>query len=106
MSFAPVYPVLLALCLVNGAFQSMLWTPIVRLMALYFEGKEARARANIFISLTLVMGHLGAWAISGLMATTFGWNMSFRMPAVLGVIIFFCVKYLFKDVHVEGEKTD
>ena len=106
MSFAPVYPVLLALCLVNGAFQSMLWTPIVRLMALYFEGKEARARANIFISLTLVMGHLGAWAISGLMATTFGWNMSFRVPAVLGVIIFFCVKYLFKDVHVEGEKTD
>lgn len=106
MSFAPNYSVLLALCLVNGAFQSMLWTPIVRLMALYFVGQEARAKANIFISLTLVMGHLGAWAVSGLMAGAFGWHMSFRVPAVLGVIIFFFVRYLFSDVKVEGEKKE
>ena len=106
MSFAPSYPVLLVLCLVNGVFQSMLWTPIVRLMALYFVGKEARAKANIFISLTLILGHLGAWAISGFMASLVGWNMSFRVPSILGVVIFFVVRYLFKDVKVGAEKKE
>ena len=103
MSFAAGFEMLFVLCLFNGAFQSMLWTPIVRIMALYFEGKEARAKANIFISLTLVMGHLGAWAISGIMANAVGWNMSFRVPAVLGIAILFICRYLFRGVHVTAE---
>ena len=103
MSFAAGFEMLFVLCLFNGAFQSMLWTPIVRIMALYFEGKEARAKANIFISLTLVMGHLGAWAISGIMANAVGWNMSFRVPAVLGIAILFICRYLFRDVHMTAE---
>ena len=106
-SFAGSFEMLFVLCLLNGAFQSMLWTPIVRMMALYFEGRDERTKANIFISLTLVLGHLGAWAISGIMANAVGWNMSFRVPAVLGVVILFVCRYLFRNVHVGAEtKTE
>lgn len=99
MSTATGFGMLMVLCLFNGAFQSMLWTPIVRLMALYFEGKRERSKANIFISLTLVMGHLGAWAISGFMASVFSWRMSFSVPAILAAVLIFVVRYLFRDVR-------
>ena len=48
MGLASSYGMLVALCLVNGAFQSMMWTPIVRLIAMHFE-HEQRQKANFMV---------------------------------------------------------
>ena len=72
---------LLALCLLNGAFQSMLWTPIVRLVALHFPQGPGRVRANFLLSLTLVAGHLGAWGLSGFLSSALRWQWAYILPA-------------------------
>ncbi|MBQ8954439.1 MAG: MFS transporter [Clostridia bacterium] len=76
------YWALVALWGLNGAAQSMLWTPIVKLMAAWFRGAR-RTRASFGISMTLVLGNVSAWAISGLMASLVGWRLSFIIPAAV-----------------------
>ena len=66
----------------NGAAQSMLWTPIVKLVAVWFKGAR-RSRASFGLSMTLVLGNVSAWAISGLMASLVGWRLSFIIPAAV-----------------------
>lgn len=66
----------------NGVFQSMLWTPIVRLMAQHFEGKH-RKTASLVMSFTLAAGHFFAWLLAGIMVKSFSWRMSFAAPAVV-----------------------
>ncbi len=77
--FAP----LLCLCVLNGAFQSMLWIPVVRLIALNFPDQTSREKANLIISMTMMFGHLGAWALSGYIAGWIGWRYAFIAPAAL-----------------------
>ncbi len=100
MAFAGSFEMLLVLCLLNGVFQSMLWTPVVRLMAMHFRADE-RPRANIFISLTLIIGHLGAWAVSGYMSSLFDYRASFIAPAVFAIPVVLYAASLLKDVRVE-----
>ncbi len=76
---------MLALCLTNGAFQSMLWTPIVRLLALHFETRASRERANLWVTASLVLGHFGAWLISGYLSGLLNWRYSFIAPALIAV---------------------
>ena len=83
MGTAQTYPLLLVLCLLNGAFQSMLWTPIVRLLAMYFHTQHHRAKANVLVNVPLVAGHFGAWALSGYLSSALNWRYSFIVPAVL-----------------------
>lgn len=78
------YGMLLAAWCVNGAAQSMLWTPIVRMVADSFDA-ERRQRASFLLSMTCVLGHLAAWAIAGVLATYFSWKLSFLLPA--GVLL-------------------
>ncbi len=99
------YGVLLAGWCLNGVAQSMLWTPIVKLMATWFHGK-ARGRVSFGISMTLIVGHLSAWAISGFMAALFGWRLSFLIPAAvigtMGVLAFI----LLRDKPTEAELSE
>lgn len=105
MSTVTSFPALMALCMCNGVFQSMLWTPIVRLMALHFDTYQKRSTANVFVSLTLVAGHFMAWAISGFMAKTWSWRMSFSAPACVGLVCFCVVCLLFRHVRaVKGTR--
>lgn len=83
MGMASSYPQMLVLCMLNGAFQSMLWTPIIRLIALSFVEWKAREKANALLSLTLVVGHLGAWALAGYLSGVLGWRYSFIASAAL-----------------------
>ena len=55
-SLMPSYGALLLCWGLNGAAQSMLWTPIVKVMAVWFKGKR-RTKASFGISMTLVLGH-------------------------------------------------
>lgn len=82
------YGVLLTAWCLNGVAQSMLWTPIVKLIAGWFQG-EQRARISFRMSMTCVLGHLVAWAVSGYMAKAFTWRLSFLIPA--GVLLVVCI---------------
>ena len=100
MAASVSFEMLLGLCLINGVFQSMLWTPVVRLMAMYFNHEE-RPKANILISITLIIGHLGAWAISGYMSGMLNWRASFAAPAVIAVPVVLIATRLLHDVKAE-----
>ena len=83
--------VMLILWGLNGAAQSMLWTPIVKLVADRFSG-HARDRASFVLSITVIFGHFIAWAISGTLASVLSWQYSFLIPAFImasaGVFVF------------------
>lgn len=88
MGFCGAYPALIAVWALNAAFQSMMWTPIMRLVALHFEDVRVRERANMTLALTLIVGHLLAWAISGFLSAQVGWRYSFAVPAFIAMIVF------------------
>ena len=75
-SFCPYFQALMVLWFVNGLFQSMIWTPIMRILTLHFRD-EVRSHAAFFMSLTLIFGYLAAWALSGLLTSLFGWRLAF-----------------------------
>lgn len=83
MGLCGSYPAMLAVWSLNAAFQSMLWTPVMRLLALYFREDHLRERANETIALTLIVGHFIAWAISGFVSAAAGWRFSFIVPAAV-----------------------
>ena len=85
---APSYPVLVALIAINAAFQSMVWTPIMRMIATNIEPGVKRILANFFVALTLVFGHFGAWAISGILAAIVSWRYSFFVPGIIALCVF------------------
>ena len=86
----------------NGAAQSMLWTPIVKVMAVWFKGAR-RSRASFGLSMTLVLGNVSAWAISGFMAAQVGWRLSFIIPAAVvgAAAVLACV--MLRDEPAPGE---
>ncbi len=86
MGVCAAYPLLLAICLLNGVFQSMLWTPIVRLMAHFYPTKEERSKASLAFSTCMIVGHLGAWSISGVMVNTLGWGLAFLIPGLMAIM--------------------
>ena len=99
MGLCGSYPLFMVLCMANGAFQSMLWTPIVCLLALCFHTDEERGKANFICSFTIVFGHLGAWAISGALIEAVGWRLSFIVPAALMIPVAFAVFFLLRRVR-------
>ena len=83
MGLCQSYPAMIAVWSLNAVFQSMLWTPVVRLLALYFREDHLRERANETIALTLIVGHFIAWAISGFVSAAADWRFSFIVPAAV-----------------------
>ena len=85
-SFCPYFPLLVALWLVNGILQSLIWTPIVRILAVHFRDK-VRDSAAFFMSLTLIFGYLIAWALSGLLTSLLSWRAAFRVSGLVTAAI-------------------
>lgn len=81
-SVATVYPLLLLLWCLNGCFQSMIWTPIVRVMATEYQ-ESIRPRAMFTISMTLIVGYLVAWAVSGFLTSMISWRWAFRTAGLI-----------------------
>ncbi|MBR6186177.1 MAG: MFS transporter [Clostridia bacterium] len=85
-SICPYFPLLVALWFVNGLLQSMVWTPIMRILAVQFRD-SVRDHAVFFISLTLIFGYLLAWALSGLLTSLFGWRAAFLVSGTVTAAI-------------------
>ncbi len=81
-SFCPYFPLLVALWFVNGLLQSLIWTPIVRILAVHFRDK-VRDHAAFFMSLTLIFGYLIAWALSGLLTSLLSWRIAFLVSGLV-----------------------
>lgn len=81
-SFSGAFGLMIAMWALNGLFQSMLWTPIVRTLAENFEGKR-RMKASFVMSFTLTCGHIAAWGLSSLLSTYVGWRNAYRIPAAV-----------------------
>lgn len=86
MGLCASYPMMLAVWSLNAAFQSMLWTPVMRLLALYFREEKARERANETVALMLIVGHFIAWAIAGFVSAVSVWRLSFIVPAIIALL--------------------
>ena len=90
-SLAPTYPLLMILWGLNGCLQSMIWTPIVRIMGTEYQD-SIRPRAMFAVSMTLIVGYLVAWAISGFLTSAISWRWAFRtsgmITGVIGVVSF------------------
>ena len=71
---------MLALWSLNGAAQSMLWTPMVRLIAVWFDA-EKRGKVSFWMCLSFIFGNLAAWALSGMLSLRLGWRAAFFAPA-------------------------
>ena len=96
------YAMMVVFWALNGAVQSMLWTPIVKLMATWFKGAR-RSRASFGISMTLVLGNVSAWAISGFMASRVGWRLSFIIPAAVVGAVAVMAYVMLRDEPEPGE---
>ena len=104
MGFCSSYPLLLCLCFMNGVFQSMLWTPIVRLMARFYPTKVERSKASLAFSTCMIVGHLGAWSISGVMVNTLGWGLAFTIPGIIAFIGMLIVRCLLREAKDMGSQ--
>ena len=78
-SFMPTFSLLVGMWTLNGAFQSMIWTPIVLCMTGTFNDTE-RKTASFVMSFTLAAGHLVAWALSLWLSKVLSWRWSYRVP--------------------------
>ena len=78
-SFMPSFSLLVGMWTLNGAFQSMIWTPIVLCMTGTFSDTECKT-ASFVMSFTLAAGHLAAWALSLWLSKVLSWRWSYRVP--------------------------
>ena len=60
----------------NAVGQSMLWTPVVRILALTYQD-AARERASFILSLISVLAYVAAWLLAGLITSYIGWRQAF-----------------------------
>ena len=99
---AAEYWQLVALWALNGAAQSMIWTPVVKLLAAWFRGRR-RERATFGITMTLIAGNLCAWLLSGLVASAVSWRGSFILPAAWTALIAALSGLILRDRPEPGE---
>ena len=85
-SLSASYEMLLVIWFLNGCIQSMIWTPVVRIFATEFRD-ETRSRGMFHISLTLVIGHVCAWAVSGLLTSYVSWQVAFRTTGLIAAVL-------------------
>ena len=85
-SFCHSFPLLVFLWFVNGCLQSLIWTPIVRIIAVRFR-EAVRDHAAFFMSLTLIFGYLAAWGLSGLLTGLLSWRAAFLISGLVTACI-------------------
>ena len=95
--FAAGIAAMLVLWAANGYFQSMLWGPIVKTLAVWFPS-EKRTKISIYISTSMVAGYWLAWGALGKTIEKSSWQSAFWIPGA--VLIVFALLWLvfFKNV--------
>ena len=76
-----------------------------QLIALHFE-QQKRKKANFMVSVTLIIGHLGAWALSGYLSGMLNWRASFLVPGVLVLPVLLAVWWMFRTAEINRGSQD
>lgn len=79
-------PALTVFWAVNGFAQSMLWGPIVRTLALWYEPK-ALNKISFYMALSTIAGYALSWALASILGESLGWRAVFFIPSI-PVILF------------------
>lgn len=74
-------PMLTVFWAVNGFAQSMLWGPIVRTLALWYEPRVLD-RVSFYMALSTIAGYALSWAAASVLGENFGWRSVFFMPSI------------------------
>ncbi len=77
----------------NGAVQSMLWAPLMRLLAMWHD-KDELQKVSFYMSLTSVVGYAAAWTISYVLSLLLSWRAAFIIPSTM-VLLFIPLPLLF-----------
>lgn len=83
---------------INGFAQSMLWSPIIRIIAEYYNSRQ-RARVCVDIASSPVVGTLVVYASSALIITVAGWRYAFFTGAA--ATAFMAVLWIFGMRRIE-----
>ncbi len=96
MGLSSNYYVMIAIWVVNGIFQSMLWSPIIKCLAQNFEGKRLIS-ASFVMSLSCITGYILAWSMSALLRQFVSWRAIFIAPACISAVVIVCLFLFFKE---------
>ncbi len=103
LSFSSSYPLILICWGLNGIFQSMLWSPMVKCVAEHFDGKK-KTVVSFALSITMVIGYIFAWTGSYSINRYIDWRHVFRLPAFIGIIFAIVWLILFRYSSRISEK--
>ena len=82
MGLVPVYPWLLLFWGANGYFQSMLWPPIIRIIAERYD-EERRMKYMVDFATSMLLGTLASYLLSAGALKLWIWHSVFYIPAAL-----------------------
>jgi OPA family glycerol-3-phosphate transporter-like MFS transporter len=80
----------------NGYFQSMLWGPLMRIIAEVTPGKHLH-KMTLFFSSSTALGYLLSYTLVGRLTMLLGWKAGFFIPGAILVGIALLWVWLFKD---------
>lgn len=102
MIFADKLIIMLAVWAANGFFQSMLWSPILRIFSQTIH-KSLREKAILNISLSLPAGTICAYFLSTLIIKYLSWKHVFLCGGICisaaGAFVLFTVLYIKNDIN-------
>ena len=85
----------------NGLFQSMGWSPNVKIVSAWF-GKNYKGRAAGILGTSYIIGGALSWLLAGYLANA-GWRYIFYIPSLLAVLVL-GYWFLFAQENPEGKK--
>jgi len=66
----------------NGYFQSMIWSPMIRILTHWFDD-QSQSRVSTGISTSMVGGYLLAWGLTGWFIKSWGWQAGVWIPGLV-----------------------
>lgn len=72
----------------NGFFQSMGWSPIVKTVSCWFP-PQTRGKASGILGSSYIFGSAASWALAGFIVGSLGWRWAFFLPAIITLIVAF-----------------
>lgn len=92
----PHIQVITFLWIVNGFFQSMLWPPLVRMMAELLDETWYR-RCSVLVSFAASLGTIVIYLLTPACLSVWGWKAMFLFPAIAGFGVAFYWIYFTQD---------
>lgn len=109
MAFADSLVLMLAIWAANGFFQSMLWSPILRVFSQTID-KSLQKKAILNISLSLPVGTIFAYLASTVIIKYFSWQYVFICGGICvlaaAAFVIFTMLYIKKDITVSKVTID